>query len=145
MRTYLAAIVVAAVVVVAAVLVAVQSQTIQFGRFSWTHVGLLPFTGKALHVVKYEDETLCARLLAESEAPWVRANADRTLTVSYGRVGQETSVHYSIDRKLFVTAPPTHLYGFDVNFDSLSQGGGDSPHGAVVSTFSRRVDAWNKG
>ncbi len=145
MKTYLAAVVVIAAMLVAAVLVAVQSQTIQFGRFSWTHVGLLPFTGKALHVVKYEDETLCARLLAENEAPWVRANADRTLTVSYGRIGYETSVHYSVDRKHFVAAPPTHLYGFDVNFDSLVQGADDSPHGGVVSTFSRRVDAWNKG
>lgn len=145
MKTYPAAVVVIAVLAVAAVLVAVQSQSIQFGRFSWTHVGLLPFSGKALHVVKYEDETLCARLLDENEAPWVRANADRTLTVSYGRVGQETSVHYSIDRKDFVSAPPSHLYGFDVNFDSLAQGTADSPHGAVVSTFSQRVVAWNKG
>ena len=66
MKTYPAAVVVAAVLAVAALLVAVQSRTIQFGRFSWTHVGLLPFSGKALHVVKYEDETLCARLLDET-------------------------------------------------------------------------------
>lgn len=91
---------------VMAAAVVLQSQTLQFGRFSWTCVGLIPFTGKALHVVKYEDETLCAELLDEVEAPWVRANADRTLTVSYGRVGQETSVHYSIDKKNYVQARP---------------------------------------
>ena len=143
MKTYPAAVVVAAVLAVAALLVAVQSRTIQFGRFSWTHVGLLPFSGKALHVVKYEDETLCAEWLDEVEAPWVRANADRTLTVSYGRVGQETSVHYSIDKKNYVGAPPAHLYGFDVNFGALAQGTHSATYGREVSTFSRRLGAWN--
>ncbi len=144
MKTYLTTVVVMAAVLVVSVLVVLQSQTIQYGRFSWTHVGFLPFTGKALHVVKYEDETLCARMLDDTEAPWVRANADRTLTVSYGRVGNETSLHYSIDKKNFVNEPPMNLYGFDVNFDSLVQGTESPTHGSEVRTFRRRVDAWDK-
>ena len=132
-----------AVLAIATVAVVLQSQTLHFGRFSWTCVGFIPFTGKALHVVKYEDVTLCAELLDEVEAPWVRANANRTLTVSYGRVGQETSVHYSIDEKHYVGAPPTHLYGFDVNFGALAQGTHSATHGSEVGTFSRRLGAWN--
>ena len=143
MKTHLTAVVVMAALTIMAVAVVLQSQTLQFGRFSWTCVGLIPFTGKALHVVKYEDETLCAEWLDEVEAPWVRANADRTLTVSYGRVGQETSVHYSIDTKNYVGAPPAHLYGFDVNFGALAQGTHSESYGREVSTFSRRLGAWN--
>lgn len=119
-----------------------QSQTLQYGDFSWTHIGLSPFSSKSVHVLKYGDETLCSRVLDEGESPWVRANADRTLSVSCGRVGSETTVHYSIDKKDYVDAPRADLYGFDMNFDALAQGEGDSAFGQEVRHFSHRVDTW---
>ena len=143
MRKYLT-IVVAGLAILAGAGVWMQSQTLQFGAFSWTHIGLFPFSSKTLHVVKYGDETLCGRVLEATESPWVRANADRTLSVSCGRVGSETTVHYSIDTKDYVSAPRYDMCGFDLSFDTLAQRSGDTSFAYEVSVFRNRMAAWNR-
>ncbi|MBQ3218657.1 MAG: hypothetical protein IJB33_07275 [Akkermansia sp.] len=143
MKKYLTA-VVAAVAFLGVLVVGVQSQTLNIGAFSWTHIGLYPFSNKSVHVVKYGDETICSRLLDVGEAPWVRANADRTLSVSYGKVGQQTTVHYSVDKKDYVTPTDGLESSNDFNFTTLAMGTNDSYFGKQVKDFSRRVDNWSR-
>ncbi len=143
MKKYLTA-VVAAAACLAALVVSVQSQTLNIGDLSWTHIGLYPFSNKSVHVVKYGDETICSRLLDVGEDPWVRANADRTLSVSFGKVGQQTTVHYSVDKKGYVTPKDGLESSNDFNFTTLAMGTDDSYFGKQVKDFNRRVDNWSR-
>ena len=143
MKKYLTA-GVAAAGILAALVVGVQSQTLSIGDFSWTHIGLYPFSNKSVHVVKYGDETLCGRLLDVGEAPWVRANADRTLSVSFGKVGQQTTVHYSVDRKDYVTPIAPLESSNDFNFTTLAYGADDYCFSKQVQEFNRRVGNWSR-
>lgn len=119
-----------------------QSSSLRYGNFSWVCVRLAPFTDKRVHVVRYDEDVLCARVLDSGEDPWVRANADRTLSVSYGQVGHETTVHYSIDSRDYVAARDCEVYGYDLNFSTLSNGPADSTFGREVLAFSRRMEVW---
>lgn len=141
MRRYLTA-AAAALVLLTGVVVGVQSQTLSVGDFSWTHIGLYPFSNSAVHVLKYGDEILCSRLLDNTEEPWVRANGNRTLSVSYGRVGSQTTLHYSVDAKDYVTLDTTGSEGNDMNFTTLALGVDDSFFGQQVRAFNRRVAHW---
>ncbi len=143
MKKYLTAVVAAAGLLVALV-VGVQSQTLNIGDFSWTHIGLYPFSNKSLHIVKYGSEILCGRLLDVGEAPWVRANADRTLSVSFGKVGRQTTVHYSVDKRDYVTPAAALESSNDFNFTTLAFGAGDYYFSKQVQDFNRRVDNWSR-
>lgn len=122
----------------------IQSRSLRYGDFSWVCVRFAPFTGKSMHVVCYDKEVLCARVLDVGEDPWVRANADRTLSVSYGQVGHETTVHYSIESKDYVAARDCEVFGYDLNFSTLSNGAADLTFGREVRAFSRRMEAWER-
>lgn len=133
-----------ALALVCALGVWLQSQTLSFGDFIWTRVQFFPFSEKSVHIVKYGQDTLCANLLDVGEAPYVSANLDRTLTVSYGRVGggDYTALHYSVDRHDFVAAPDLDNYGFEFTFDTLTLDESDVNFGQVVRRFRERMLAW---
>ena len=135
---------VVSVVILAVVGVWGQSRTLNIGEFSWTQIGFYPISDKSVHVVKYGDETLCSRLLDVGEDPWVRANADRTLSVSYGKVGQATTVHYSVDKKAYVTPREELASSNELNFQTLAMGESDYCLSVQVQDFNRRVDNWSR-
>lgn len=124
----------------------VQSQTLQFGDFTWTHVGFMPLSKKSLHVVKYGEETLCADLLDVGEAPWVSANSDCTLTVSYGRVGSDDvkTVRYDVDKQQYLSEASEPGDGLDFNFDTLAHGAELVNFRNEVRRFSERVGSWSR-
>ena len=123
-------------------IVFMQSRTIAYGELTWTRIGFYPLVKKSIHVVKYEDKTLCAEVLDEVEAPWVRANADYTLSVSYGRIGRETTVNYSVMADEFVPARPHEVYGYDFSFTTLLNERADMFLGPEIAAFRERLAAW---
>ena len=123
-------------------IVFMQSRTIAYGELTWTRIGFYPLVKKSIHVVKYEDKTLCAEVLDEVEAPWVRANADYTLSVSYGRIGRETTVNYSVMADEFVPARPHEVYGYDFSFTTLLNERADMYLGPEIEAFRERLAAW---
>lgn len=123
-------------------IVFMQSRTVAYGELTWTRIGFYPLAKKSIHVVKYEDKTLCAEVLDEVESPWVRANADQTLSVSYGRIGSETTVNYSVLENEFVPARPHEVYGYDFSFTTLLNDRADMYLGPEIEAFRERLAAW---
>lgn len=123
-------------------IVFMQTRTVSYGDLTWIRIGFYPLVKKSIHVVRYEDKTLCAEVLDDVEAPWVRANGDQTLSVSYGRIGSETTVNYAVMEDEFVPARPHKVYGYDFNFTTLLNGREDMYLGPEIEAFRERLAAW---